>query len=176
MNPTFVRSFHATLAASLRRPWQTFKDGQIWYGMLKSGSKRHPLTTKQGNKHFYKGTRSSGYGKLNKNGTYIMNWAKVRTYVVPADLQSTELRPLVSPSTPKVWQQWVGYSDGPKSVELAWKNIVDFVEHGENYDFQDLKESNYKEVFENPELRNAEIAAENDTIHETAEPTGTEKS
>lgn len=156
MKPSTVRSFHSTASTSLRRPWQTFKDGQIWYGVTTRGSKRHPLTTKQGNKHYYKGTGSSGYGKLNKNGTYIMNWQKVRTYVVPTDLQTSELRPLVSPNTPQILQEWVGYSDGPKSAELAWQNIVDFVEHGENYDFQDVEKNDFREVYENVDAVKAE--------------------
>ena len=37
-----------------------FRDGTLYYGQLKSGSKRHALTGKQGNKHYYKGTRSTG--------------------------------------------------------------------------------------------------------------------
>lgn len=82
-----------------------------------------------------------------------MNWSKVRTYVVPPDLQTSELRPLVSPNTPQLLQQWVGYSDGPKSAELAWQNIVNFVEHGENYDFQDVEKNEYREVFENPDIK-----------------------
>lgn len=141
--------FQSTSATSLRRPWQTFRDGQIWYGLTTRGSKRHPLTTKQGNKHYYKGTRSSGYGKLNKSGIYIMDWSKVRTYVVPPDLQNTELKALVSPNVPQIYQRYIGYSDGPKSAELAWQNVVDFVEHGENYDNRDLEKNDYLEEYIN---------------------------
>lgn len=158
MKGSQVLSFQQTAVANLRRPWQTFKDGQIWYGQTKLGSKRHPLTTKQGNKHYYKGTGSAGYGKLNQYGQFIVDWAKVRTYVVPADLHSTDLKALVSPHTPQIYQKYVGYPDGAKSAELAWKNTVDFIEYGENYNDQDLEASGYLEEFVNPaEAEKAEI-------------------
>jgi len=162
MRASSIVSFHQTTSVGLRRPWQTFKDGQIWYGMMKLGSKRHPLTTKQGNKHYYKGTGSSGYGRLNKNGTYLVNWDKVRTYVVPADLNSTELKPLVSPKTPQIYQKYVGYTDGVKSPELAMKNIIDFVELGENYNNVDLEKSNYLEEFVHEDVIKSEMETEVD--------------
>lgn len=152
MKASGILSFQSSAVANLRRPWQTFRDGQIWYGLTKSGSKRHQLTSKQGNKHFYKGTRSSGVGKLNNAGNYIVDWSKVRTYVVPADISLSGLNALVSPNTPQVEQRFVGYTDGPKDAELAWKNIVDFIEYGENYDDQDLEKSEYLEEFINPKV------------------------
>lgn len=150
MKASRVLSFSETPQKALRRPWQTFRDGQLWYGITNRGSKRHPLTSKQGNKNFYKGTGSSGIGKLDKHGRYIINWEKVRTYVVPGDLHNTELRALVSPNVPQIRQKYTGYWDGPKSPELAWKNIVDFIENGENYDFQDLEANEYFEEYVNP--------------------------
>lgn len=150
MRPSQALNFQQSCVASLRRPWQTFRDGQIWYGLTKSGSKRHQLTTKQGNKHYYKGTRSSGYGHLNKSGHYIVNWEKVRTYCVPADLATTDLKALVSPKVPQIKQKFVGYQDGAKSPELAFDNLVKFVEYGENYADVDLEASNYLEEFEKP--------------------------
>lgn len=160
MRASQVCHFQSTCVSNLRRPWQTFRDGQIWYGFTTRGSKRHPLTTKQGNKNFYKGTGSTGYGKLNKNGTYIVNWEKVRTYVVPADLYNTELKALVSPNVPEIYQKFVGYEDGVKNPELAWKNIKDFIEFGENYNDQDLEKNEYLEEFVHPknaEARKAEV-------------------
>lgn len=115
--------------------------------MMRGGSKRHPLTTKQGNKHFYKGTGSSGYGKLNLDGNYMMDWSKVRTYVVPADLHNTELKAMVSPKVPELLHHFVGYDDGAKLADLAFQNLVDFVEYGENYQSVDLEETEYKEEF-----------------------------
>lgn len=158
MRASDVLNFQQTAVANLRRPWQTFKDGQIWYGMTTRGSKRHPLTTKQGNKHYYKGTGSTGYGKLNKAGVYIVNWSKVRTYIVPTDLHNTELKPLVSANVPQIYQKFTGYSDGMKSPELAWKNIADFVEYGENYNEQDSEESRYLEEFVNHDIHKTEQA------------------
>lgn len=163
MRASVVLNFQQSTSASLRRPWQTFKDGQIWYGLTKRGSKRHPLTTKQGNKNFYKGTGSSGYGKSNKNGTYIMNWEKVRTYVVPAELNTTELKALVSPKVPGIYQRFVGYEDGAKSPELAFKNIIDFIELGENYNNIDLEKSQYLEEFVHPDIIKSEIEFDQET-------------
>lgn len=76
------------------RPWKTFKDGTLFYGTSKTGSKRHPLTSKQGNKNFYKGTRSSGVGQHTSTGKYTIHWDKVRTYVVPAGLSNTDVSKL----------------------------------------------------------------------------------
>ncbi|ODV77370.1 uncharacterized protein CANTADRAFT_91823 [Suhomyces tanzawaensis NRRL Y-17324] len=157
MRASAVHSFQQTAAASLRRPWQTFRDGQIWYGLTKRGNKRLPLTTKQGNKHYYKGTRSTGIGSLNSNGTYIINWEKVRTYVVPADLHNTELKALVSPKVPQIYQKYVGFQDGAKSPELAFDNVVNFIEHGENYNDVDLEQSNYLEEFVSSKVKEQEM-------------------
>lgn len=150
-------NFQASVTANLRRPWQTFKDGQIWYGVMKSGSKRHSLTTKQGNKNFYKGTGSTGVGKLNDAGNYIVNWTKVRTYVVPADMHLSNMKALVSPNSPQIQQNYIGYQDGAKDGELAWNNIVDFIEYGENYDNQDIEKNGYKEEYVNPKVVQSDV-------------------
>lgn len=162
MRASQVLNFQPSAAVNLRRPWQTFRDGQIWYGLTTRGSKRHPLTTKQGNKHFYKGTGSSGYGKVNRSGHYVVNWAKVRTYVVPQGLHSTDLKALVSPNVPQIYQKYVGYDDGAKSADLAWKNVRDFIEFGENYNDQDLEANQYYEEFTNPKV----VAAETEVLPE----------
>lgn len=152
MRATSVLNFQQTATANLRRPWQTFKDGQIYYGLTTRGSKRHALTGKQGNKHYYKGTGSTGHGAVNSAGHYIVNWNKVRTYVVPAELHASDLKPLVSANVPQLYQRFEGYTDGFKSPELAWNNVKNFVEYGENYDDHDLERSQYLEEFINPEL------------------------
>ncbi|QRG40061.1 hypothetical protein FDK38_004523 [Candidozyma auris] len=162
MRASSVLGFQQTAAASLRRPWQTFRDGQIWYGNTKSGSKRHPLYTKSGNKNFYKGTRSSGIGSLTKHAKYVVNWDKVRTYVVPTDLATTDLKPLVSKDVPEIMQKTPGYPDSFKNPELAWNSIKDFIEHGENYFDVDLEKSNYLEEYVNPKL--AKQAAEQNNV------------
>ncbi|OBA22472.1 hypothetical protein METBIDRAFT_31365 [Metschnikowia bicuspidata var. bicuspidata NRRL YB-4993] len=158
MRASSVISFQQSVASNLKRPWQTFKDGQIWYGLTKRGSKRHPLTGKQGNKHFYKGTGSTGYGKLNSMGVYVMDWKKVRTYVVPAELNSSDLKALVSPKVPQVLQTFKGYTDGFKDPQLAWHNIKDFIEFGENYNDRDLEKTQYLEEHVHPDIVAAEQA------------------
>lgn len=44
------------------------------------------LTTKQVNGGYYKGNRSGSMGYFAKNGSYVIDWKKVRTYVVPEQL------------------------------------------------------------------------------------------
>ncbi|GAB1216377.1 hypothetical protein ATERTT37_005591 [Aspergillus terreus] len=44
------------------------------------------LTTKQVNGGYYKGNRTGSMGYFAKNGSYIIDWKKVRTYVVPENL------------------------------------------------------------------------------------------
>ncbi len=52
-----------------------------------------PLTTKDIKKGFYKGTRTGSMGRHTKYGGYIIEWGKVRTYVVPAGLDTFKVRP-----------------------------------------------------------------------------------
>ncbi|KAL2001213.1 hypothetical protein VTN02DRAFT_2099 [Thermoascus thermophilus] len=54
------------------------------------------LTTKQVNGGYYKGTRSGSMGYFAKNGSYIIDWKKVRTYVVPETLPEFKLTPFVT--------------------------------------------------------------------------------
>lgn len=152
MRASQILNFQNTALANLRRPWQTFKDGQIWYGQIMSGSKRHPLTTKQGNKNFYKGTGSTGIGKLNNQGVYIMDWSKVRTYVTPS-FNNPNLKALVSQQTPQISQKFIGYNDQFKDPEFAWDNIVNYIESGSGYSQVNLEETEYLETFENPSKR-----------------------
>lgn len=86
----------------------------------------------------------------------MVNWDKVRTYVVPSDLATTDLKPFVSVDVPQIMQKTPGYSDSFKSPELAWNNIKDFIEYGENYNDVDLEKSNYLEEFVNPQQAQAE--------------------
>ena len=50
--------------------------------------RRLALTTKQANKGFYKGTGTGSTGRHTKHGGYVIEWAKVRTYVAPANLKT----------------------------------------------------------------------------------------
>jgi len=52
---------------------------------------RHALSTKKANKGFYKGTGTGSTGSHTKHGGYIIDWAKVRTYVCPPDLKDSKV-------------------------------------------------------------------------------------
>ncbi|KAJ5678781.1 hypothetical protein N7462_007025 [Penicillium macrosclerotiorum] len=54
------------------------------------------LTTKQVNGGYYKGNRTGSMGYFDKKGNYVIDWSKVRTYVVPEDLNSFKLTPFVT--------------------------------------------------------------------------------
>ncbi|KAL1957440.1 hypothetical protein VTO42DRAFT_6008 [Malbranchea cinnamomea] len=55
------------------------------------------LTTKQVNGGYYKGTRTGSMGYFAKEkGKYIIDWKKVRTYVVPENLEDFKLTPFVT--------------------------------------------------------------------------------
>lgn len=50
------------------------------------------LTTKDINKGFYKGNRTGNMGKHDKWGGFRVDYEKVRTYVVPAGLDTFKVR------------------------------------------------------------------------------------
>ena len=50
---------------------------------LRTLGRRIQLTTKDTNKGYYKGNRTGSMGSHTKYGTYIVDYNKVRTYVVP---------------------------------------------------------------------------------------------
>ncbi|KAJ3118500.1 hypothetical protein HDU96_001319 [Phlyctochytrium bullatum] len=56
-----------------------------------------PLGAKFGNKNWYKGTGSAGMGKWLKDGTYVVEPHKVRSWVVPSNLAECKLTPYVDP-------------------------------------------------------------------------------
>lgn len=113
----------------LLRPWKKFRTREPFYGLTKSGNKRWSLSTKQGNKNFYKGTGSTGIGRWTNFGRYQVNWEKVRTFVVPADLNSSDLKPLVDPTTPNIKNHYQGYK-GPCDPKLHLQKVMEFVEYG----------------------------------------------
>ncbi|KAL7270362.1 60S ribosomal protein L27, mitochondrial [Rhizina undulata] len=57
--------------------------------------RRLQLTTKQVNGGYYKGTGSGSMGRHTKHGGYIIDWNKVRTYVVP-EIEGFTLTPFVT--------------------------------------------------------------------------------
>ncbi|KAK7931460.1 hypothetical protein PG985_002172 [Apiospora marii] len=83
-----------------------------------------PLTTKDINKGFYKGTGTGSMGSHTKFGGYIIDWQKVRTYVVPPGLDSFKLSPFVTRKVEPARGEYTGYAKGPKSPEMyleRWK-------------------------------------------------------
>ncbi|KAJ2901529.1 uncharacterized protein MKZ38_001714 [Zalerion maritima] len=81
------------------------------------------LTTKDINKGFYKGNRTGSMGTHTKWGGYKIDYDKVRTYVVPENLNEFTLTPFVSQ---KIRPKWGDYSEatdkmGPRSPALYLK-------------------------------------------------------
>lgn len=68
----------ADLSPPTMRPTQALSVGR--YRHLK-------LTVKDVNKGFYKGNRTGSMGRHTKYGGYVIEWNKVRTYVVPEGLK-----------------------------------------------------------------------------------------
>jgi large subunit ribosomal protein L41 len=50
------------------------------------------LTTKDINKGFYKGNRTGTIGSHTKHGGFIVDYSRVRTYVVPQGLKDFKVR------------------------------------------------------------------------------------
>lgn len=85
-----LHKFHSASTAknSKMRPTQVLSVGR--YRHLK-------LTTKDVNKGFYKGNRTGSMGRHTKYGGYLIDWKKVRTYVVPQGLKDFQVRPRPGP-------------------------------------------------------------------------------
>ena len=60
--------------------------------------RRLPLTTKQVGGGYYKGTGTGSMGRHTKHGGYVIEWRKVRTYVVPEQLKDCKVCRLYLPS------------------------------------------------------------------------------
>ncbi|KAG4439175.1 hypothetical protein IFR05_005328 [Cadophora sp. M221] len=86
--------------------------------------KRLALTTKATNKGYYKGTGSGSMGSHTKHGGYVMDWNKVRTYVVPDNLNTFKLTPFVTKVMEKTTGRFAGDPKGAFSGEAylrKWK-------------------------------------------------------
>ena len=59
---------------------------------LQRAIRRLALTTKQGPKGYYKGNRTGTVGRHTKRGGFIVDYGRVRTYVVPKDLRECQVR------------------------------------------------------------------------------------
>lgn len=129
MKPTSVNFFGQSTVLQLTRPWKKYRDGTLFYGLSKSGNNRTPLTTKQGNKTMYKGTRSSGIGKHTKYGEYVIDWSKVRTFVTPK-FMNMDLKPLVSGNVPELKHEFQGYKKGPQDTKLYIQKLKEYIMNG----------------------------------------------
>ena len=69
--------------------------------VLQRALRRLALTTKGGPHNFYKGNRVGSMGRHTKYGGYIIDFAKVRTYVCP-DLEGFEVSAMSN-----CWRSWV---------------------------------------------------------------------
>ncbi|KAK5661938.1 hypothetical protein OQA88_10048 [Cercophora sp. LCS_1] len=81
------------------------------------------LTTKDVNKGFYKGTGTGSMGRHTNKGGYIIEWSKVRTYVVPS-LEGFKLTPFVSKNVRKLYGHYDD-AEGPRSPSAylaRWKS------------------------------------------------------
>ncbi|KAL4886743.1 hypothetical protein BJY04DRAFT_178250 [Aspergillus karnatakaensis] len=88
------------------------------------------LTTKQVNGGYYKGNRTGSTGYFAKNGSYVIDWKKVRTYVVPEGLKEFKLTPFVTklmPPTPSKYTQEIERQDKLFTVETSL-GAKDFLE------------------------------------------------
>ncbi|KAJ5934288.1 hypothetical protein N7466_003835 [Penicillium verhagenii] len=65
------------------------------------------FTTKSVNGGYYKGTRTGSMGHFDKKGNYVIDYQKVRTYVVPEDLNEFDLTPFVSKKVQPKRDQYV---------------------------------------------------------------------
>lgn len=129
MRPTTVNLFKESPISLLTRPWKKFRDGTLFYGDSKTGTRRTALTTKQGNKTMYKGTRSSGIGKHTRYGGYTIQWRKVRTFVTP-EHYNTDLKPLVSHNVPELKHQFKGYAKGSLDTKLYFDKLKEYIQNG----------------------------------------------
>ncbi|KAJ5183328.1 hypothetical protein N7492_000944 [Penicillium capsulatum] len=104
------------------------------------------LTTKQVNGGYYKGTRTGSMGYFDKKGNYVIDWKKVRTYVVP-DLENFKLSPFVTkrmPAKPTLYT---------KDIERNGRTVT-VVDKLNGYDYLDLWElHNAGEVVEHEAQR-----------------------
>lgn len=130
MRPSAQRLFQESPVSLLTRPWKKFRDGSLFYGDSKVGNRRTPLTTKQGNKNMYKGTRSSGIGKHTTLGKYVIEWFRVRTFVTPKNY-NIDLKPLVSKEVPELKHTFKGYDKGVMDSKLYFDKLRNYIKNGE---------------------------------------------
>ncbi|KEY66847.1 hypothetical protein S40285_06840 [Stachybotrys chlorohalonatus IBT 40285] len=88
--------------------------------------RRIPITTKDVGRGFYKGNRTGSMGRHTKYGGYIIEWNKVRTYVVPKNLKESKLSPFVSREIRVEGGDYKGLQKGPQDPYFyveQWKRF-----------------------------------------------------
>ncbi len=89
--------------------------------------RRLALTTKQVNGGYYKGTGSGSMGWHTKHGGYIIDWRKVRTYVVPENLEKFKVFGL-DPHTYQIgWMLMLTRSSHPLSLR-TWHGYEEILQ------------------------------------------------
>ncbi|CRG90293.1 50S ribosomal protein YmL27 [Talaromyces islandicus] len=85
------------------------------------------LTTKQVNGGYYKGNRTGSMGAFDKKGRYVLDYRKVRTYVVPEGLAQFNLTPFVTKSFQPTPTKYMKAFGRPRAFAAGdyidlWKN------------------------------------------------------
>ncbi|KAJ5893791.1 50S ribosomal protein YmL27 [Penicillium taxi] len=114
------------------------------------------LTTKAVNGGYYKGNRTGSMGYFEKKGNYVIDWRKVRTYVVPEDLADFKLTPFVSKQAQSTGSKY------KKSIERHGQTVI-VPDSLKGQDYINLwGERNYEEVveFEEAEQKSVESSKE----------------
>ncbi|KAK9376949.1 mitochondrial 54S ribosomal protein mL41 [Lipomyces chichibuensis] len=122
-----------------------FKDRLIPEMRKSPQGRRNRLTTKNGNKDFYKGTGSANMGWHTKHGKYIIDYHKVRTYVVPEGLSTTKLAPYVSLRLPEVHNEFKGYKFGAYDGKLYIDKYKEYLIYGADESPQSRRKENWVE-------------------------------
>ncbi|KAL4963798.1 mitochondrial 54S ribosomal protein mL41 [Aspergillus stella-maris] len=108
------------------------------------------LTTKQVGPGYYKGNRTGSMGYFAKNGSFVIDWKKVRTYNVPEGLKEFQLTPFVTKNFPSTRSRYV------QDIERKGKTITVQRALGAK-DFLDMwANDNGREVAEQQEIDEAE--------------------
>ena len=73
----------------------------LFRGFLRSKAKRGPITSKKGNRFFYKGRGVGSRGVFTTKGIFQVQTWRIYNFIVP-DLTDCKLKPYVSSRTPIV--------------------------------------------------------------------------
>ncbi|KAL4907258.1 hypothetical protein BDW74DRAFT_148816 [Aspergillus multicolor] len=118
------------------------------------------LTTKQVNGGYYKGNRTGSMGYFAKNGSYVIDWKKVRTYVVPENLNEFKLTPFVTnlmDPTKSKYTQEIKRNGRTYTVDTALRG-KDFLDIWASDNGEEVLKQ--EEIEKKEEKRQAAVAAE----------------